>query len=112
MSQQQILEQVLDDNEVLFQRPNSTTQTLAVTCKTFAADVREVYKLWKVREDKVRAGLGFDRSGMSAYMNDLLAPLQSASKVYEELQQARAYRNARQNEKQNRKVEAKKRRRA
>lgn len=71
-----------------------------------------MYKLWKVREDKVRAGLGFDRIEMSADMADLLAPLQSASKIHGDLLQARALRDAQQNWKRDRKLEAKKRRRA
>ncbi|KAI5367633.1 hypothetical protein Slin14017_G026690 [Septoria linicola] len=59
---QQILDIVLDDDDVLFPRPNSRTQALALTCKTFAMDVREVMKLWEVREGVLRSQLGTDRS--------------------------------------------------
>ncbi|KAF2216624.1 hypothetical protein CERZMDRAFT_89927 [Cercospora zeae-maydis SCOH1-5] len=42
---QKMLDNVLDDEDVLFSRPNSTIQALALTCKRWALDLPEVKKL-------------------------------------------------------------------
>ncbi|GIZ46303.1 hypothetical protein CKM354_000943200 [Cercospora kikuchii] len=76
---QKILDHVLDDQDVLFPRPTSTTQALALTCKAWAADLPEVQKLWDRREEKVREESGMKKADLTAYMADLLAPLQHAS---------------------------------
>ncbi|USW49446.1 hypothetical protein Slin15195_G027650 [Septoria linicola] len=102
---QQILDIVLDDDDVLFPRPNSRTQALALTCKTFAMDVREVMKLWEVREGVLRSQLGTDREGLSSYMQDLLAPLKSASMAYGCQYRVRAKNNARRTKKTDRRLQ-------
>ncbi|KXT04572.1 hypothetical protein AC578_8670 [Pseudocercospora eumusae] len=74
---QKALEMVLDDDAVLYPRPNSTTLNMALTCKLIAEDMRQVMKLWDRREMQVRSGLRLDRS----VVDDLLRPLKAASAV-------------------------------
>ncbi|EME86151.1 uncharacterized protein MYCFIDRAFT_214133 [Pseudocercospora fijiensis CIRAD86] len=75
---QKVLEMVLDDDSVLYPRPNQTTVNMALTCKIIAEDMRPVMKLWNMREMQVRGGFPFDRS----VVDDLLRPLKVASAVF------------------------------
>ncbi|EMF15956.1 uncharacterized protein SEPMUDRAFT_61349 [Sphaerulina musiva SO2202] len=79
---QHILDLVLDDNDLFVPRPNTSTRDLALCCKTFETDLREVSKLWKTREEYLRAQpIPQFRADMDAFMADLHAPLRSASLI-------------------------------
>ncbi|KAK4506101.1 hypothetical protein PRZ48_004066 [Zasmidium cellare] len=67
---QKILDEVLDDDEVRY-RPNYLTQSLAVVCKTFSTDVKEVSKLWDKREAEQAKSFGMDHASMRSYIAEL-----------------------------------------
>lgn len=67
---QKVLDEVLDDDEVRY-RPNYLTQSLAVVCKTFSTDVKEVSKLWDKREAEQAKSFGMDHASMRSYIAEL-----------------------------------------